>query len=143
MTSSVTHRSILVIENNPEHLQTISSVLEAGDRALELTTVDSSAAALDFLSKQEHSPCADLILLNLDLPAQQGYHFLQATKADPRLRRIPIVVLSDTIDRDSIVKTYAMQGNCHIIKAPDATQLAQIIERIEAFWLGVVTLPLE
>jgi chemotaxis family two-component system response regulator Rcp1 len=143
MSSSDHHRSILVVENNPEHLRTIASVLQADERGLELTTVDNSAAALDFLNDRERIPSADLILLNLDLPAQQGYQFLQAIKTNPRLRRIPIIVMSDRPDPEIIVKTYAMQGNCHIIKAPTSEQLAQIVQRIEAFWLGVVTLPLE
>jgi two-component system, chemotaxis family, response regulator Rcp1 len=143
MNSPAPHRSILVIENNPEQLDTIISILHSSDHVPELTTVDNTTAALEFLNQQTTIPSADLILLNLDLPAEQGYNFLHTTKTNPQLRRIPVIVLSNAENSHDIIKTYTMQGNCHIVKTTDTRQLAQTIQQVVAFWLGVVTLPLE
>jgi DNA-binding NarL/FixJ family response regulator len=60
-----------------------------------------------------------------------------------QFRRIPIVVLTISANEEDIFRSYALQGNCYVIKSSDLDQLFQIVKRIEEFWLGIVTLPLE
>jgi chemotaxis family two-component system response regulator Rcp1 len=68
---------------------------------------------------------------------------LETIKAEPQLRRIPIVVLAMSAHEDNILKTYLLQGNCYVVKSTDLEHLAHIVKRIKDFWLGIVTLPLQ
>jgi CheY-like chemotaxis protein len=149
-------RSILIVDDRPEQGAEIAALLEnslpsapGAHRPLEITLRNSSHSALVFLHHE--SPTTHLLLLNLDLPEQQGYELLQATKADPLLRRIPIVAFcapADStqptrFDRQRIMQTYALRGNCHIITQTEPEQWAQTVQRIAYFWLEVVTLSID
>ena len=82
--------------------------------------------------------------LDLDLAGETtGYELLSVLKTDPALRRIPVIVLAMSDRAEDIFKTYAVQGNCYVIRPGDREQLVQIIRRIEGFWLKIVTLPHE
>lgn len=146
MDGAATERLILVVEDHPEHAQLIQSVFAESSEAHRLLIVTDTQTALDVLYRQgdySSEPRPDLILLNLDLPDQSGPAMLAEIKAHPQLHRIPIVVLTRSNCEIDIFKTYHLQGNSYVVKVSDLNQLNQIVQRIEEFWLGIVTLPLE
>ena len=101
--------------------------------------------AIDFLHQRGEYTAAsrpDLILLELNLPGKDGREILAEIKASHQLRRIPIIVLTTADSEADIFNTYALQGNCHVVKSTDTDRLTKIIKRIEEFWFGIVTLPL-
>ncbi|MEB3291571.1 MAG: response regulator [Synechococcales bacterium] len=137
-------RLILVVEDNPEHSQQIANALREGAISYQIETIADGAEALQRLRQQDpyqSAPRPILILLDLNLPGKNGQEILAAIKADPRLRRIPIVVLSSSGDEFDIFNTYTLQGNCYVVKTGDLDELFNIVRRIEQFWLGIVTLP--
>lgn len=140
------HRLILVVENDPDHIATIRRAFELGATPCQLEILADGQQALAFLQQRGDYANArrpDLILLALNLPGKDGQQILTEIKADPHLRRIPIVVLTVSDRDEDILTTYALQGNCYVIKPADRDRLFQIVKRIEEFWLGIVTLPLE
>jgi chemotaxis family two-component system response regulator Rcp1 len=130
---------ILVVEPDQGHARLIEAGIQSDPAMRQIVTVGDGESAIAFL--QQTRP--HLIILNLDLPARKGREVLAEIKADPTLRRIPIVVLTDLADRQEIAQSYASHGNCYVIKTTDEMQLVQTIHKIETFWLGIVTLPLE
>ncbi|MBE9008606.1 hypothetical protein IQ250_00035 [Pseudanabaenaceae cyanobacterium LEGE 13415] len=56
--------------------------------------------------------------------------------------RIPIITLSDSGSETDIFDSYALQGNSYVIKFSDHDRLRLIVQRIKAFWLEIVTLPI-
>jgi two-component system, chemotaxis family, response regulator Rcp1 len=135
-------RFILVIENNPDHVQVIRDALDTVKYPM--MAIADGNQALNFLHRRaEHAqaPRPDLILLDLDLPGKDGGAVLAEIKGDRQLRRIPTVVLTQRDSQDEIFQTYALQGNSHVLKPGELDQLLQIVKRIEEFWLGIVTLP--
>jgi len=140
-----TQRLILVLQSDSAHGHLIQEVLAENDMHPEIVVIDDTQDALAFLhhqGKYTTSRRPDLILLDLDLAGETtGYELLSGLKADPNLRRIPIIVLSLSDQAEDIFKTYAIQGNCYVIRPGDREQLAKIIRRIEDFWLRIVTLP--
>lgn len=142
-----THRLILVLQSDAAHGRIIQGVLAENDIQPQIVAIADAQEALDFLRRQgqyANSQRPDLILLDLDLAGETtGYDLLSVLKMDPDLRRIPIIVLTMSDRVEDILKTYAIQGNCYVIRPGDRDQLAQIIRRIEKFWLKIVTLPRE
>uniref|UniRef100_B8HKH4 Response regulator receiver protein n=1 Tax=Cyanothece sp. (strain PCC 7425 / ATCC 29141) TaxID=395961 RepID=B8HKH4_CYAP4 len=140
-------RLVLVLQSEPTHRQLIQGMLAEHDVHPHIVAIDNTQDALNFLRQQEqfansHRP--DLILLDLELGGKTtGYDLLALLKTDPSLRRIPIIVLTLSDRLEDIVKTYAVQGNCYVIRPGDRQQLAETIRRIEDFWLKIVTLPRE
>ena len=66
---------------------------------------------------------------------------LAEIKADPELRRIPVVILTVSKAEQDIVKTYDLHANCYINKPVDLEQFLTVVQSIENFWLTVVKLP--
>lgn len=111
-----------------------------------LEVVTNGVDAIDFLHHQGNysdAPRPDLILLDLNLPGKDGLEVLAEIKTHSRLRRIPIVVLTLSDRAEDILTAYSLQGNCYVIKSSDIESLVQLVKRIEEFWLGIVTLPVE
>jgi two-component system, chemotaxis family, response regulator Rcp1 len=139
-------RLILVLEANLDHAHLIKDAFQKSSVPHQVVAIADGVQAMDFLHRrgkyaEAHRP--DLILLDLNLPEKDGKEILAEIKSTPHLRRIPIVVLTLSADEDDILRTYALQGNCYVIKSSDLDHLWQIIQRIEEFWLGIVTLPVE
>jgi two-component system, chemotaxis family, response regulator Rcp1 len=100
--------------------------------------------ALSFLRKEGIYADAlqpELILLDLNLPKKDGREVLAEIKADPNLRRIPVVVLTTSSSEEDILKIYDLHANCYITKPVDLEQFMGVVKSIEDFWVSVVKLP--
>jgi CheY-like chemotaxis protein len=91
--------------------------------------------------KYQDAPVPDIVLLDLNLPRKDGREVLSEMKQDPRLRSIPVVVLTTSEAEQDIVRTYELHANCYITKPVDLEKFIDIIRAIEDFWLAVVRLP--
>lgn len=147
MQASSTSRRILILQSDPSHVHLIQTVLAKNEMHPDVVAIADSQEAITFLRQQgkyKTTQRPDLILLDLDLPGGPDRHaLLSVIKGDPLLRRIPIIVLTLASQPEDVLTTYALHGNCHVVKPSDLEQLAHIIQRIEEFWLRIVTLPLE
>ena len=111
-----------------------------------LSVVYDGVEALDFLYRrgdQAAAPRPDLILLDLNMPRKNGSAVLAEIKADPALRRIPVVVLTTSASDEDMLKCYDLQANCCITKPVPLAQFLSVFRVIEDFWLTIVKLPSE
>jgi two-component system, chemotaxis family, response regulator Rcp1 len=141
---SVLERSILLIETDLDRGQQIEAALSSQGGQHRVISIADGGQAMDFLQRRgeyTNAPRPDLVLLELNLPGKDGRDVLAEIKSSAELRRIPIVVLTNADSPEDIFNTYAMQGNCHVVKSTEIESLLAIVRRIEEFWLGIVTLP--
>lgn len=81
------------------------------------------------------------MLLDLNLPRLSGREVLAQVKADPALRRIPVVVLTTSEAEEDIVRSYDLHANAYVRKPVDFHQFTDVVRLIEDFWFTVVKLP--
>jgi len=81
------------------------------------------------------------VLLDLNLPRKDGREVLAAVKADPDLKRIPVVILTVSKAEEDVLKTYNLHANCYITKPLGLDQFIKVVKAIEDFWLTIVRLP--
>lgn len=146
MDEGITERLVLVIENDRSHAELIKHTLNTHAANYQVVVIGDGAHALQFLRQTGDyvdAPRPNLILLDLNLPNTDGRELLAEIKADLKLKRIPIVILTASHKEQDIFEVYELQGNCYVIKAEDVNRLSAIVQRIEEFWLGIVTLPME
>lgn len=144
MTADHAPIEILLIEDNPGDVRLTREVLKDGRIRNTLNVVGDGVEALAFLRRQgEYAdrPCQDLILLDLNLPKKDGREVLAEIKADPDLRRIPVVVLTTSSAEIDILAAYDLHANCYITKPVDLDQFVRVVRSIEDFWLSIVRLP--
>lgn len=135
---------MLLVEDNPDDVDLTIEALEDTKVANRLHVVTDGIAALSFLrreGKYAQAPRPAIILLDLNLPKKDGREVLADIKADPVLRRIPVIVLTTSSAQDDIQRAYDLHANCYITKPVDFEQFVRVIQAIENFWLTVVQLP--
>jgi two-component system, chemotaxis family, response regulator Rcp1 len=135
---------ILLVEDSAADVRLTIEAMKEAKVANRLTVVDDGVKAMEYL-RRRGSYCdaapPDLILLDLNLPRKDGREVLHEVKADPTLRRIPVVVLTTSQAEEDILKAYDLHANCYITKPVDFEQFTRVVRTIEDFWLTVVKLP--
>ena len=135
---------ILLVEDNPGDVRLAVEALKDAKVSNNLNTVTDGEAALEFLRRQgkwDKAPRPDLVLLDLNLPRKSGREVLCEIKEDPRLRTIPVVILTTSQAEEDVLKAYNCNANCYITKPVDLDQFIKVVRSIEDFWLTIVKLP--
>jgi len=108
-----------------------------------LTVARDGQEALDILQslrgKEDEHP--GLILLDLNLPRVNGLEVLQIIKADPDLRRIPVIVLTTSTREEDVVKSYDLGVNTFISKPVRFEDFIEVVTMIKEYWIVIATLP--
>lgn len=135
---------ILLVDDNPADVDLTREALRDARMLNRMYVARDGVEALAFLRREgEHAgaPRPDLILLDLNMPRMDGRELLGHIKADPELKRIPVVVLSTSEAETDILKTYDLHANCFVTKPVELEQFVDVARSIEGFWLTLVKLP--
>lgn len=135
---------ILLVEDNPGDTRLTIEALKESKINNTLNTTEDGDEALSYLKKEgkyKDAKTPDLILLDLDLPNMNGRELLEIIKGDPRLRRIPVVILTISESDTDVLHSYDMQANAYVRKPIDLDQFVRVVHSIEDFWFTVVKYP--
>ena len=135
---------LLLIEDNPGDVRLAQEGLKEGKILNRLHVARDGEEALAFLRREggfADAPRPDLILLDLNLPRKDGREVLAEIKADPKLLRIPVVVLTTSEAEEDVLRSYNLHANCYITKPMDLERFIEVIMAIEQFWFTIVQLP--
>jgi CheY-like chemotaxis protein len=136
--------ALLIVDDNPAD---VGLAREALIRCAHRGPVDSAGdgvEAMAFLNRREKFASAtrpDLVILDLNLPKKDGLAVLVGMKADPELRRIPVVIFSTSKLGRDIARSYELGANCYVSKPGNLHEYFSVIKSIEEFWFGPVSLP--
>jgi CheY-like chemotaxis protein len=131
--------SVLLVEDNQGDVRLVREALTTFQAPVQLSTADDGRKAQGMLQLAEHRP--DLILLDLKLPGMDGRSLLSWIKSDPKLRRIPVIVLTSSDDARDVKQAYDLHANCYLVKPRRLGDFESLIRDTVAFWTGVARLP--
>ena len=83
----------------------------------------------------------DLILLDLDLANDAHCDTLRTIKEDARLRRIPVIVLTEQESAKAVKDAYDLRANACVVKPKEPESFVRMVETTLSFWLDVTRLP--
>lgn len=136
--------NILLVEDNPADVEIAQESFQECALLNRLNVVNNGEDAVKYL-RHEHpyidSNLPDIILLDLNLPKKNGHEVLLDIKQDPKLRKIPVIILTSSKAEEDIAKSYDLHANCYISKPVDFEQFISLAQTIENFWLKRVILP--
>jgi chemotaxis family two-component system response regulator Rcp1 len=135
---------LLLVEDNPGDVRLTQEALKESSMNVHLNVAKDGVEALDFLYHKDpfrNAPQPDLILLDLNLPRKSGREVLSEIKADPKLKRIPVLVMTTSRAEQDIQRAYQLNANCYITKPMDLDDFLRTVRAIEEFWLNTATLP--
>jgi two-component system, chemotaxis family, response regulator Rcp1 len=143
-TSNTGPIEILMVEDNPRDARLAEEALKDSKVKNNLYHVKDGMSAMRFLYREAeyaHAPHPDLVLLDLNLPRKDGREVLEEIKVDPKLRLIPVVVLTTSVAERDLVRTYGLHANAYVVKPIDLDQFVEVVRGIKDFWLTIVKLP--
>lgn len=135
---------ILLVDDNPEDVDLTREALEKVKIANNLSVVHDGVEALSFLrheGKYANTPRPSLIFLDLNMPKKNGHEVLLEIKNDPKLKDIPVVILTTSKDDEDIARAYREHANCYVSKPVNLQQFSKVVDAIDRFWFAVVELP--
>jgi CheY-like chemotaxis protein len=139
--------TILLADDDEEDRMLTSDALAESRVVNDLRFVEDGQELLDYLYRRgkfaapNAAPTPGLILLDLNMPRMDGREALREIKADPELRRIPIIVLTTSKAEEDIYRTYDLGANSFISKPVQFTSLVEVMKEIKRYWIEIVELP--
>lgn len=139
--------TILLVEDDRGDQELTRRALGEGKIRNELRIVEDGEEALAYLFRRGKykdpttSPRPDLLLLDLNLPRVDGREVLEQIRADSKLRRMAVVVLTTSRQEEDILRSYELGCNSFITKPVDMNQFMQVIQTLEKYWFQIVVLP--
>jgi CheY-like chemotaxis protein len=139
--------AILLADDDADDREMTRKALEKNRLANEFYTVADGEELLDYLHHRGAfappalSPTPGLILLDLNMPKKDGREALAEIKADPALRRIPVVVMTTSKAEEDVFRTYDLGSNSFITKPITFASLVELTMVLGKYWFQIVTLP--
>jgi two-component system response regulator len=135
---------VLLVEDDPGDVVIAREALRAGRLESRLSVVSDGVEAMSYLRREAGYADVerpDLILLDLNLPRKSGHEVLAEVKADPGLRRIPVVVLSTSSAIEDVDLSYELYANVFVTKPVDFDHFTAVVKQIDDFFVSVASLP--
>jgi CheY-like chemotaxis protein len=142
-----THVILMADDDDDDRLLTRDAIAEAGLDG-DLHFVQNGEELLDYLCHRGRyespasAPRPGLILLDLNMPLKDGREALREIRADPELRRIPVVVLTTSKADTDIGAIYELGANSFISKPFQFEALVSVMKMLGQYWFKTVELPL-
>lgn len=133
---------ILVVEDNPDHLELTVLTLEEQGVAAKIAVARDGAEALDFLFGQGNHVGRDtlhqptFILLDMKLPKLSGLDVLRSLRANPLTALVPVVMLTSSSEQSDIVACYRSGANSFVRKPVDFGEFTEKLKVLQTYWLG-------
>ncbi len=141
--------TILYADDDAEDRMLVKDAWAENRLANELHFVEDGEELMDYLRRRGNythladQPLPGMILLDLNMPRKDGREALQEIKADPRLRSIPVVVLTTSKAEEDILRAYDLGVNSFILKPVTFQSLVDLTLTLSKYWFEVVELPSE
>jgi CheY-like chemotaxis protein len=130
---------ILMVEDDPKDVELTLTALEDYNLTNEVVVAHDGAEALDYLycrgafsTRTSDNPA--VMLLDLKLPKVDGLEVLQKIKSDPKLKMIPVVVLTSSHEEKDMVASYQLGVNAYVVKPVDFHEFVNAIKELGVFW---------
>jgi two-component system response regulator len=130
---------ILFVDDSPRDTELALEALEEHNLANEVVALRDGAEALDYLFRR--GPFADrpdgepvVVLLDLQMPKVDGLEVLRQIKGDPKLRVIPVVIMTSSREESDLAKSYQLGANAYVVKPVRFEDFVDAMRSIGTFW---------
>ncbi len=139
---------LLIVEDSNEDFEAFQRFLRQSPLAIPVYRCLNGDQALAFLhhtdcyTDPESAPRPGLILLDLNLPGNDGRELLCRIKQDDDLKSVPIVIFTTSNNPKDIEACYRQGVNGYIIKPMDFGLLKRSIHTLLEYWFDITVLPI-
>jgi CheY-like chemotaxis protein len=147
MSDSISTKSILLVEDNPDDEALAIRALKRHHISNAIVVARDGVEALDYLfargvyAGRDTSIKPTVVLLDLKLPRVDGLEVLRQLRADERTKLLPVVVLTTSSEEQDMLSSYSLGCNSYIRKPVDFVQFSEAIRQLGMYWLLINEAP--
>ena len=139
-------KKILLVEDKAKDAELTLAALEEHHIANEVVVVRDGVEAIDYLYRRGEfagrtPELPVVVLLDIKMPRLNGLEVLRTIKADPQLKKLPVVMLSSSREEPDLAQAYELGVNAYVVKPVDFLQFADAVKQVGAFWALLNELP--
>ncbi len=132
---------IILIEDNPDHVELIMEILEDGGVKKNIILVRDGEEAIEYF--QEFSVMCNgrvindiikIIILDLNLPKISGMDVLKYLKKSSKYSPVPVIILSTSSDKETIDEAYKNGVNGYLAKPASYKEFVNKLERLKEYY---------
>ena len=123
---------VYLVEDDPDHALIIGRAIREVGPHTEVSAAEDGEAALAALRQAEALP--DLILLDINMPGLSGFDVLTRLKADPRLARVPVVMLTSSELPADVARAYELGASGYISKPSYLHDVRAVLGNTLLYW---------
>lgn len=139
-------KTILLAEDNPKDIELTVEALEENNLANHIEVVRDGVEALEylrcegnFINRRGGNPA--FILLDIKMPRMDGIELLRIIRSDPKLKMIPVVILSSSREERDLITSYNLGVNAYVVKPVNFNEFMEAVKQIGIFWAVLNELP--
>ncbi len=136
---------VLLVEDNLADVRLTVELLREAKLANRLKVIGNGSEALAHLIRAGQGTdglaLPDLVLLDLDLPGMDGRTLLTTMRGEPRLRHVPVFLLTASATHREMVQEERLEADGFLEKPIDLAAFVELVTQLEHFWLELVCTP--
>ena len=139
-------RTILLAEDSAADAEMAVDALREANLANPIVHVEDGVETMDYLLRRgayadrpEGLPA--VLLLDIKMPRMDGLEVLRRIRADERLRRLPVVILSSSREESDLARSWDLGVNAYVVKPVDVDQFFQAVKLLGTFWAVINEAP--
>ena len=139
---------ILLADDDPADQKLIAKAFEKSSPTYQIKIVEDGEQLINYLRQSGDytdsvkAPRPSLVLLDLNMPKKDGRVALEEIKSNHDLRRIPVIVLSTSDQKNDVIQCYDLGANSYIQKPSSYQGLVEMAEQVESYWFELSRTPL-
>jgi CheY-like chemotaxis protein len=132
-------KKILLVEDNPNDIELALEALEENKLANRVVVLNDGVHLLEYLQyegpfKKRKKENPAVILLDIKMPRMDGIEVLQKIKSDPKLKAIPVVMLTSSCEEPDLKKCYELGVNAYVVKPLSFNDFFEAVKQLGIFW---------
>jgi two-component system, chemotaxis family, response regulator Rcp1 len=136
--------NILLVEDNPSEVILFNHAVQNCMESVDLHVIHDAEQMHDYL--QNHNSkygkaMPDIIMLDISLPKISGLQLLKSIKKNTQIQEIPVLILTNSINRNEMLEAYRCGASGFIQKNVDLKEYGEAIAIAVKYWSKVVSLP--
>ena len=140
--------AILIAEDNPNDVELTLEALDQHHLANRVTVAHDGVEAMEYLRREgafsEREPGDPaVLLLDIKMPRMDGLEVLREIRADPKLKRLPVVILTSSREEQDLITSYDLGVNAYVVKPVDFASFIDAVKELGVFWALVNERPPE
>ncbi|NML84070.1 response regulator [Polaromonas sp.] len=132
--------TMLVVEDDPDHLELTLSALEESDSSHHIVIARNGREALDYLfgeginQGRSTDDQPELVLLDLGMPEMNGLQVMEHMRNDPRTFFVPVVMLTSASEQSKAVLAFKGGLNSYVSKPLDSREFDDKLRQVREYW---------